>query len=133
MKLLLNQGLPRGACALFASAGFVASHVGNIGYASANDETILALAKSDGSVVLTLDADFGALLAFSGAASPSVIRIRVEGLKAPALVGIIVAVIEQARADLEAGSLVVVEPPRIRVRRLPLLRHHGDAGPSAVT
>jgi predicted nuclease of predicted toxin-antitoxin system len=52
--------------------------VAEIGFFTAEDREILAKAKEDGGVVITLDADFHALLALSGAISPSLIRIRIE-------------------------------------------------------
>lgn len=88
MKLLLDQGLPRTAVDLLRAVGIDAVHVGDIGYATAEDATILQLARDEQRVVVTLDADFREMLALSGAAAPSVIRIRVEGLRAAAIVSL---------------------------------------------
>src|SRR5437016_8475324 len=46
-------------------------------------------AVSENATVVTLDADFHTILAVSGAAAPSVIRLRRQGLRAPAVVEII--------------------------------------------
>jgi len=73
-------------------------------------------------VVVTLDADFHALLALSAAETPSVIRIRIEGLRAQALTNLILTVIGELSEDLELGAVVTVEPSRVRMRHLPLLK-----------
>jgi hypothetical protein len=48
---------------------------------SSDDSILLQLGRDSQRNVVTLDADFHTLLALSGATSPSVIRIRIEGLR----------------------------------------------------
>jgi predicted nuclease of predicted toxin-antitoxin system len=122
MRLLLDQGLPRSAAGILRQTGIDAIHVGEIGYSTAQDAQILQRGQAEGRVVVTLDADFHALLAQSGDSSPSVIRIRIEGLKAQALALLLEAVLTQCHDDLEVGCVVTVQTGRMRVRRLPLLR-----------
>lgn len=109
MKLLLDQGLPRSVAELLRAAGLDAVHVGDIGLATADDAVILDHARVQGQVVVTLDADFHALLAHSGANAPSVVRLRVEGVRAQATAALIGKIIVACR----------------EVRRLPLVRAHG--------
>jgi predicted nuclease of predicted toxin-antitoxin system len=85
MKLLLDQGLPRSAAALLCEAGIDAIHVADIGFSAADDTDILQRAQEDERVVVTLDADFHALLALTEATSPSVVRIRIERLTCPSI------------------------------------------------
>lgn len=121
MKLLLDQGLPRSAVAELAAFGILAEHVGELGLAAASDEIILNEASQRDAVVVTLDADFHAILARSGAAKPSVIRIRIEGLKAVELANLLSQVLAVAAADLALGAAVSVTPPKlVRIRRLPI-------------
>jgi predicted nuclease of predicted toxin-antitoxin system len=82
MKLLLDQGLPRSTVFHLHNSEIEAAHAGDMGLATASDAKILETALREGRVVVTLDADFHALLVLSGAAGPSVIRIRIEGLRA---------------------------------------------------
>jgi predicted nuclease of predicted toxin-antitoxin system len=84
------------------------------------DEDILRRGVADQRIIVTLDADFHAHLALSGASSPSVIRFRIEGLKADEFVVVLKQVIERCRSDLESGAVVSVQANRIRVRRLPI-------------
>jgi predicted nuclease of predicted toxin-antitoxin system len=121
MKLLLDQGLPRSAVRLLREAGIDSLQVGEIGLSTANDSTILQRARNDQRVVVTLDADFGALLAISRATSPSVIRIRLEGLYGQKAADIIQTVLEHCAEDLEKGAVVTVQSRGIRIRNLPLL------------
>ncbi len=78
MRLLLDQGLPRSTVLPLRNAGIEAAHVGDRGLATASDAKILEVGLEEGRVVVTLDADFHAVLVLSGATGPSVIRIRVE-------------------------------------------------------
>lgn len=121
MKLLLDQGLPRSAASLLRDVGIDTVHTGEIGYATAEDTTIIEWARQEERVIVTLDADFHALLALSGAASPSVIRIRIERLRAEALMELIQRVLSDWSSELAEGAALTVQPERIRFRRLPLL------------
>jgi predicted nuclease of predicted toxin-antitoxin system len=121
MKLLLDQGLPRSAASLLRDENIDTIHVGEIGMSAARDIDIIKMAREEGQVVITLDADFHTLLALTEATSPSVIRIRIENLRAQALVELLLRVIKECEEDTEKGAAITVEPGRIRIRHLPLL------------
>ena len=121
MKLLLDQGLPLSAAALLRDAGLDTIHVGEIEMSEAEDTEIIQRAKEEGRTVATLDADFHALLALDEAIAPSVIRIRIERLRAKSLTELLLNVITECEEELQQGAAVTVEPSRIRIRRLPLL------------
>lgn len=121
MKFLLDQGLPRSTVGHLQGMGLEAEHVGNSGLATASDETILNEGRDRGAVVVTLDSDFHALLALSNASSPSVIRIRMQGLKGDDAARIIRQVVEATESDLVAGAAITVTDRRLALRRLPLL------------
>ena len=121
MKLLLDQGLPLSAAALLRDTGIDAIHVGEIGMSAVEDSHIIQRARDEGRIVVTLDADFHTLLALNVAINPSVIRIRIERLRARALTDLLLKVITECEEDLEQGSAITVEPSRIRIRRLPLV------------
>jgi predicted nuclease of predicted toxin-antitoxin system len=95
-------------------------HVGDMGLAAGSDATILDVARQQGRVVVTLDADFHALLALSGASGPSVIRIRIEGLRAEELTNLLVDVLNACSDELTNGAMVSVTEGGVRVRRLAL-------------
>jgi predicted nuclease of predicted toxin-antitoxin system len=122
MKFLLDQGLPRSTALLLRKDNFDALHVGELGLASASDAKILESGLLEHRVIVTLDADFHALLALSGLSEPSVIRIRIEGLRAVDHVRLVTQVHSACHADLARGSMVTVTEKGIRVRHLPLLR-----------
>jgi predicted nuclease of predicted toxin-antitoxin system len=121
MKLLLDQGLPRSAAALLCQMGIDTVHVGDLGQSGADDAAILQLGRDSDLVIVTLDADFHTLLALSAAATPSVIRIRIEGLRADGLAKLLQMVLAQCAADLQQGAAVTVEISRIRIRHLPII------------
>lgn len=100
MKFLLEQGLPRTTVDELRSIGIAAEHVGDIGLASASDMAILELAKTSGAIIVTLDADFHSLLAISNNSGPSVIRIRIEGLKGEALAHLLSMVSRTVKDEL---------------------------------
>jgi predicted nuclease of predicted toxin-antitoxin system len=66
VKIVLDNGAPRGTVPILIAHQFDAVHVGDIGLASASDQTILNHAEANGQVAVTLDADFHTILALSG-------------------------------------------------------------------
>ena len=90
------------------------------GVLAATDETILAVGRDRGAIVVTLDSDFHALLARCNASSPSVIRIRIQGLKGDDVARVIQQVVQAVESDLLAGAAVTVTDRRLALRRLPL-------------
>src|SRR5258707_344436 len=122
MRLLLDQGLPRSAVLQLKNAGIEAAHVGDRGLATASDSKILDVGRQEGCVGVTLDADFHPLLALSGVTGPSVIRIRIEGLRAVDLATLLLDVVKVCRDDLMKGAMVSVTESGVRIRILPLVR-----------
>lgn len=122
MKLLLDQGLPHTTSIHLHPFAIEAEHAGDVGLASASDDAILAYARDHDQTIATLDADFHARLALSGARKPSVVRIRIEGLRAQKLASLIARVLADCRDKLDSGAVVSVTQTAIRVRRLPIVR-----------
>ena len=123
MKVLLDQGLPRSAAPLLRNAGIDAIHTAECGLATAADLEILAFARRESRVVVTLDADFHAHLVLGNASGPSVIRIRIEGLRGEALAELVRTVLTRCEAELAKGAMVSVTEDRIRVHGLPARRN----------
>ena len=128
IRLLLDQGIPHRAVTRLQDRGFTARHVADIGLERASDLDILQAARDEEECVVTLDADFHSHLAVSGAESPSVVRIRWEGLRSAEIAALIARVIQQAGIQLEQGAMVTVTERSIRVHRLPVRRHLGPKG-----
>ena len=121
MKLLLDQGLPRSTVEKLKQVNIESIHVGDIGMAAATDLEIIQKASIESLIVITLDSDFHTILASSGEKKPSVIRIRMEGLKANRLASLITSVIESVSDELNNGVAISVTEKGIRVRKLPLV------------
>ena len=120
-KFLLDQGLARSTVQNLKRMGWSSVHVGDLGWGAATDETILKAGKDRNAIVVTLDSDFHALLAQSNASAPSVIRIRVQGLKGDGFAQVIQRVVQAVEKELLAGAAVTVTERRLALRRLPLV------------
>jgi len=81
----------------------------------------LVYARFEKRVIITLDADFHALLAVQNAKSLSVIRIRYEGLKGQELANLIETIWPRIQMQLESGAMVTVTSKSIRVRKIPII------------
>lgn len=101
--------------------GFPSVHWSSVGTDSAVDAVILGWARDNGHIVFTNDLDFGAILAATRAAGPSVIQVRTQNVTPDHLGDTVVAALSEHQAILERGALITIDESRQRVRILPLV------------
>lgn len=120
IRILLDQGLPRTAAKILRNKGWNVLHTGDIGLNRATDRQILEYARNEKRVVITLDSDFHSILAVENAESPSVIRVRREGLKGPELAEIVEKIWPEIQDSLTKGAIPTITENTIRIRIIPL-------------
>ena len=119
MKILLDMNLPPAWVDYLESEGFEAIHWANVGPYDATDIEIMNWAKEQGYVVFTHDLDFGALLATSRDAGPSVIQVRTQNVMPGVIGSTVVNAINKFMPEINSGSLISIEMHKSRVRILP--------------
>jgi predicted nuclease of predicted toxin-antitoxin system len=121
LKFLLDEGLSPRVGGLLADAGHDAVHARDLGLRSAADPVILQAAVDSHRVLLTLDTDFGTLLAHSGDSIPSVVLFRGNVTRRPERqAALLLANLDQLETTLTEGALVVIGGNRLRIRSLPI-------------
>jgi predicted nuclease of predicted toxin-antitoxin system len=120
VKFVVDMNLSPGWCSVLAAEGWDAVHWSQVGSPSADDHVVLEWAKNDGRILFTHDLDFGAILAATKTAAPSVVQIRVQDVLPEALGPRMISILHSHETILTAGALMVVEAARQRVRILPL-------------
>lgn len=121
MRFLLDENLSPRLVELLAAAGHDVVHVGSMDLVSAPDPIILARAVDERRVLVTLDTDFGDLLARSQAEAPSIVLFRGNVTRrTDRHATLLLANLDTVAEDLEAGAVVVIGDGRLRVRRLPI-------------
>lgn len=120
MKLLFDQGFGQLCAALLQAQGHDVVHVANVNRHRDTDVELVRFAIQEGRVIVTLDADFHAIVAISGQTVPSVIRVRIEGLKGDVAAEIIGLEIARSTEALMRGALVTIYPGRTGVHLLPV-------------
>lgn len=119
MKILVDMSLTPRWVGVFQSAGIFASHWSAFGRGDAPDVEIMKFAADHGYLVLTHDLDFGAMLAATKGAGPSVIQLRARDISPDAIGMDVVSALRQMEKELEAGALLTIDTDRMRLRLLP--------------
>ena len=120
IKVLVDVNLAPAWTEVLAANRIEAVHWTTIGDPRADDDELLRYAREHGYVVFTHDLDFGTLLALTRARGPSVVQVRTQNVLPAAIGNLVVRVLTEHGAALEAGALVTVDERAARVRILPI-------------
>jgi predicted nuclease of predicted toxin-antitoxin system len=120
IRILLDQCVPRSAATILRNGGWDVVHTGEIGLSRAMDAYILEYATNENRIIVTLDADFHSILAVEGLDKPSVIRIRLEGLKSREMATLLQKIWPKIQPEVDAGAMVAVTEKSIRIKSLPI-------------
>jgi predicted nuclease of predicted toxin-antitoxin system len=120
VRFLADMGVSSRTVAWLCGLGHDAVHVRERAMQRAPDAEILAKAAAEERMVLTMDLDFGYLLAAGGVQRPSVILFRLSDERAEFVNSRLSEVLLRCQDALESGAIVSVGDVSIRVRRLPV-------------
>ena len=87
---------------------------------NASDLDITATAAAQDRAVLTQDLDFSRILATTGAASPSIVSLRLSDARVDSVNRRLQHVLPVLEEDVANGVIATVGDNRVRTRRLPL-------------
>jgi len=113
MRFLADMPISPRTVSYLMEMGYEAIRANELGMERAGDEQLLRYAAQRDMVIITLDLDFGGLLAPSGMAKPSVITLRLRNPDASHINKMLEAILPKLPKEL-------VEEERARVRRLPI-------------
>ena len=120
MRFLLDMGASPRTTQFLRQHGHDVVHCRELGMHQSSDEELVVRAVSEGRVIITFDLDFARILALGRAALPSLILFRLEKYTVDWANARIISTLDECEDALRQGAIVVVEPTRIRVRKLPL-------------
>ena len=120
MRFLADVNVSRHVVERLRSQGYSVVRVPEIMDPRTADQEIISEARRRGAIMISFDQDFGAILAVSGATSPSLLNLRVTYVDVDRLANAIATVARMTEADLLAGAVVMLDDTGARVHRLPL-------------
>ena len=118
LKFLVDEDLPRSTSHLLREMGFVALDVRDCSLRGKSDEEIFDYAQKEKAIILTGDRGIGSILRFTpGTYYGIVITHFPNELPVSELNTQIKNALNQLTEDDLDGSLVIIEPTKIRIRR----------------
>jgi predicted nuclease of predicted toxin-antitoxin system len=122
LRFLIDNAISPAVAEGLTRAGHDAVHVRDYGMKAASDDAIFDRAEAENRIIVSADTDFATLLAVRKVRSPSLVLFRHGSQHRPNdQIALLNANLPRFEQDLEEGSVVVIEPQRIRVRSLPLI------------
>jgi predicted nuclease of predicted toxin-antitoxin system len=116
MRFLADENVSRQIVERPRADGHDVIAVGQSGH-GASDEQVIQMANAEGRVLITEDRDFGELIIRQRLGVVGVMLLELDRLANNAEADRVGGVVS-AYADKLAGNLVVIEPARLRLRRL---------------
>jgi predicted nuclease of predicted toxin-antitoxin system len=116
-EFLVDENLPRSLAPRLRAAGFAVEDIRDLGLRGAPDTEIFQFALSRGLVLLTGDLGFGQLLRASPTCQGVILMRLPNDWPTSAVNDLIERSLPRLAGHLAPGTLVVLEPERVRMRR----------------
>ena len=120
MRLLADLNIAPRTTTFLRSLGHDLIRVNEVLPGSSSDEQIVAFARTHQYAVLTQDLDFSAIVALSGASTPSIISVRLGSARLEVVNHRLEVVLPTIEEDVLAGAIITVEERAVRSRKLPI-------------
>lgn len=120
MKFIADMGVSQKTVNWLREKGHDALHLREVGLQRLPDEKIMEKALLEGRIILTMDWDFGSLLALSQSNLPSVIIFRLDDERAENVNRHLAQILPQTSARLLDGIIISVKENHFRIRKLPI-------------
>ncbi len=120
MNILVDMNLSPEWVSIFQQHGHESVHWTKVGDKNAPDTEILLWAKENGYVIFTHDLDFCAIIAATGADSPSVLQLRAQDITPGNAENVLLDAISKFEKYIDAGALISIDMENSRARLLPL-------------
>ncbi|MBS4027770.1 MAG: DUF5615 family PIN-like protein [Ignavibacteriales bacterium] len=120
MKFLADMGISLFTVRWLRERNFDAMHLREENLQRLPDEEIFLNAKKEERIILTMDLDFGYIVAISKLQLPSVILFRLSDERSENVNKRLEEILDQCSENLERGAIISVNDTSFRVRSLPL-------------
>ncbi|MDD4237793.1 MAG: DUF5615 family PIN-like protein [Desulfotomaculaceae bacterium] len=119
MKFLADMGISNRTVEWLRQKGYDAIHLREEGLQRLSDQDVLLKAQRENRTILTMDLDFGYLVATSERNLPSIIIFRLSDERSEVVNRRLEKVLILCKHDIDAGVIISVNEKSIRARRLP--------------
>lgn len=120
MRFLADMGVSPRTVEWLRQQGYDAVHLIEEGLERLPDKDIIQKARAESRIILTIDLDFGYLMAISQAKLPSVIIFRLDNASREVVESKLSNVLNACSEELIGGVLISVSENAFRVRQLPV-------------
>ncbi len=120
LKFLADMPISPKTVAFLCESGYEAVRIFDIGMKDAEDYEIVDYANKNDYIILTMDLDFGAIIALRNLSKPSVITCRLENLEVFQIKDLLDKRLDGIKEYLLKCSIIIFEEFRVRIRELPI-------------
>lgn len=120
IKFLIDNNISPRIADAFSGFGFHSVHVKSLGMSASTDYEIFNYAFNNDFTIISADTDFGFILSSWGNSKPSIILLRMIPPLADTQIKYLNKVVRDFENEITQGSLLIVSPEKVRIRKLPL-------------
>ncbi|MCA0388228.1 MAG: DUF5615 family PIN-like protein [Bacteroidetes bacterium] len=120
MQFLIDNNISPKLADYLTQNGYNSVHVKSLGMRSSTDEEIFNYAYQNNYAIISSDSDFGFILSSWKFNHPSLLLLRHIPPRTEIQIRAILEVVLKYGNEISDGSILVISPDKLRIRKLPL-------------